>query len=327
MSQSGAPGHFPELQIAPDVVPPSSPPRMRFNWRINAVLLLATIVTVAGTGLIVWGSPWQFAAALLAILLVHEGGHYVAARLHHVPTSLPYFLPLPVLNPFGTLGAIIIMPERIRSRRALMDIGAAGPLAGMAVAVPLMVVGLHLSKLGPRITVDYIQEGQSLLYWALKAAVFGHIRPDQDVMLHPVALAAWAGFLVTFLNLLPLSQLDGGHVAYALFGERQNRVARWVLWSPVALLAYNAWVFARPVVLQALAEHSWAPFGRSTGMLVSSLSNWVVPLVLFLVIRRRGWLDHPPVDDHTLPLGRKLVGVVTLAVFVALFMPSPWVVY
>ncbi len=135
----------------------------RFDWRKNAVLFGLTVWSVFSTGRIYaisentagvagpWYSGWTFAVPLLLILLAHEFGHYVAARVHRVPASLPYFLPLPVQvgSPFGTLGAIILMPGRIRSARALLDIGAAGPLAGMAVAVPTMVIGLKLSHVGP----------------------------------------------------------------------------------------------------------------------------------------------------------------------------------
>src|SRR5690606_31735920 len=115
-----------------------------------------------------------------------------AARIHGVPASLPYFLPLPILNPFGTLGAVIIMPERIKSRNALMDIGAAGPLAGMVVAIPLMIVGIRMSSLTPALDQGVvIYEGDNLLYWLLKRLALGELPPGYDIHTHPMALAAW----------------------------------------------------------------------------------------------------------------------------------------
>jgi len=142
---------------------------------------------------------WQFAVPLLAILIAHESGHYIAARLHRVPASLPFFIPLPKLSPFGTMGAIIGMSGRIRSRSALLDIGAAGPLAGMIVALPVLAIGLSLSPVGPS-PEHYQQEGQSLLYMLMKRLFAGPIPDGSDVQLHPTAMAGWAGLLVTMIN-------------------------------------------------------------------------------------------------------------------------------
>ena len=334
MSSPPSTGRFPpppEEGLAPAVSPPMEraepQPVVRFRVRRNVVLFLLTVASVSYVGIVLWGSLWQFAASLLLILVVHEFGHYLTARWHGVPASLPYFLPLPIFNPFGTLGAIILMPGRIRSRRALLDIGASGPLAGMAVAVPLMVYGLSLSELGPRSSENYTQEGQCLLYWALKVLVHGPIPADQDVYLHPIAVAAWAGLFITFLNLFPIGQLDGGHVAYALFGERQNRFARIVFFAPTALLLYNAWTFGAPLVERALGE-GWGPAWSGGWMtMVSALMPWILLQALLLAAKRRGMLDHPPVDDLALSPGRKVVAVATLVLFVALFMPSPWVTF
>jgi membrane-associated protease RseP (regulator of RpoE activity) len=317
---------------------PSRLEHIRFDWRKNLVLFLLTVLSVFHVGrfwtgssethgLSWWVAGWQFAVPLLVILLCHEFGHYIAARVHGVPASLPYFLPLPLLSPFGTLGAIILMPNRIRSRRALLDIGAAGPLAGMIVAVPIMLLGLSHSSLGPHSTSGYIQEGQSLLYGALKYLTFGTIRADQDVQLHPTALAAWAGFLVTFMNLLPFGQLDGGHVAYALLGERHNRFARVVFWAPLALIAYNFRVYAWPV-LRAGSRSGFASVDSEAWMpVVSSLGIWIVLFILLNVMRRATGFEHPPVDDHRLSFARKCVATFTLLLFVLLFMPSPWVAF
>jgi membrane-associated protease RseP (regulator of RpoE activity) len=344
MSDPSGRGHFPppeasrptpQAAVPAAFAPPSAANEpeqaqlqpVKFRRRINLYLFVATVWSVWFTGLLVHGSPWKFGATILSILVVHELGHYVAARLHGVPSSLPYFLPLPLVTPFGTLGAVIVMPDRIRSRRALLDIGAAGPLAGMLVAVPLMIYGLTLSEVHPHAPGGYIQEGQSILYWALKWLVHGHIPPGHDVYLHPVAFAAWGGFVVTFLNLLPVGQLDGGHVAYALFGGRQNSWGRWMVFAPTLLIAYNAWVFAVPMVREALQTGNYDHLSQGTPTITSSVGTWVVLQLLLLFARRRWGMDHPPVDDAVLSPGRKVVAVLTLLLFVLLFMPSPLVVF
>lgn len=341
-------GRFPPVDDAAPVSAPlgSSPeaalresemPAPRFDWRTNLLLFLLTVASVFyvgqtwtatkdSHGVSLWTGAWTFAVPLMVILVTHEFGHYIAARIHRVPASLPYFLPLPFLNPFGTLGAVIIMPRRIRSANALLDIGAAGPLAGMVMAIPIMLYGLSLSTLGPRAEAGYIQEGQSLLYWALKTAVFGPIPADQDVQLHPTALAAWAGFLVTFLNMIPFSQLDGGHVAYALLGRRQDRIARWVRWSPLVLAAYNFVVFVLPVVLRGV-KHGFGSVEASAWFPASSVTVWLTIFVLLSVMKRASGSDHPPVDDSRLSPKRRVIAVLTLLMFLAIFMPSPWVVF
>jgi membrane-associated protease RseP (regulator of RpoE activity) len=319
---------------APASEPAESTRPVRTRWPLNLVLFAATVWSVFEVGQAwngksevpgFWGwlGGWPFAVPLLAILLCHEFGHYVAARLHRVPASLPYFIPFPKLSPFGTFGAVIVMPKRIRSANALLDVGAAGPLAGMAVAIPVMLIGLAYSTVGPRSETGFIQEGQSILYWALKRLVHGPIPATQDVFLHPTALAAWAGFLVTFLNLLPFGQLDGGHVAYALFGEKQNRVARFAVFLPLVMVLYNAWVHVRPLVLRGRAvgwdKVSWLP--------VSAATVWISIFVLLFILRAVSGADHPPVDEARLSPKRRVVAIVTLALFVLLFMPTPWAVF
>jgi membrane-associated protease RseP (regulator of RpoE activity) len=209
-------------------------------WRIHVGLFLATVASVfvtydqvaAGSGESVRAAAvhaGQYTSALLAILLAHEFGHFVAARIHRVDASLPYFIPLPLLSPFGTMGAVIRMRSSIPTRRALLDIGAAGPLAGLAFAIPLYAWGVAHSRV---IAVDSltggIRLGDSLLLHAMDRFFGPSVPEGMDVLLSPVAFAGWAGMLVTMINLLPVGQLDGGHVAYALFGPRQNRIAGWV---------------------------------------------------------------------------------------------------
>ena len=172
-----------------------------------------------------WLHGAEFAGALLLILLAHELGHTFAARIHRVDASLPYFIPLPFLSPFGTMGAVIKMRGAIPSRRALLDIGASGPLAGLVFAIPLYAWGIRHSPVVPIDPSAGGTFGESLLTRALDAVFGPHLPAGTEQLAHPVLFAAWAGLFVTMLNLLPIGQLDGGHVAYALFGRRQNRAA------------------------------------------------------------------------------------------------------
>lgn len=166
-------------------------------------------------------SAFASAGALLAILTAHEAGHFIAARVHGVPVSLPHFLPFPLLSPFGTLGAVIRMPYPVRDRMKLFDIGAAGPLAGLAIAIPLYAYGVATSTRLPRAEAlgHGVELGSSLLSLGLEALFAPAGGVDTELVLSPVAFGAWGGFLLTMLNLLPVAQLDGGHVATALFGN------------------------------------------------------------------------------------------------------------
>ncbi len=314
--------------LPPPVEVPAAPagetssPRAE-HW-VPALLLVATTASVWWVGHTVWGSGWQLAAPLMAILLAHESGHYVAARCHGERPSLPYFLPLPWLNPFGTLGAVLFLDARPRSRRALLDIGAAGPLAGLIVALPLLFLGLALSPVEPLPPSGYAQEGQSVLYWLAKRLVLGPMPENHDVTMHPVLGAAWAGLFVTFLNLLPVGHLDGGHVAYSLLGRRHRGLSRFVVAAPGLLAAYNLVAFAAP----SLGGAAPAAGANAVTSMVSAAMPWVLLQVLLLVMWRWGGLDHAePSDEAPLGAGRRGIGWFTLACFVLLFMPSPWVVH
>jgi len=172
-------------------------------------------------------SAFASAGSLLAILTAHEAGHFIAARLHGVPVSLPHFLPFPLLSPFGTLGAVIRMPYPVRNRVKLFDIGAAGPLAGLALAIPLYAYGVATSTRLPRLEAlgHGVELGSSLLSLGLEALFAPAGGADTELVLSPVAFGAWGGFLLTMLNLLPVAQLDGGHVATALFGNGWSKGA------------------------------------------------------------------------------------------------------
>ncbi len=263
---------------------------------------------------------WPFAVPLLLILLAHEFGHYIAARIHRVPASLPYFIPLPLLSPFGTMGAVIAMRGRIRSRAALLDIGAAGPIAGMLVALPVIAFGFTRSTLGPAPSSNYTQEGYSLLYLLMRRIFFGPVPAGMDINLSPTADAGWVGFLITMINLLPWGQLDGGHTAFALFGARQHRFARWFRHSLLALFAYNLVKFCVPVLLHKSS--------LSTELAVENSLFW---LVWYGFTGAIAWFsggpDHPPFEPGELGRGRRAIAWACLALFALLFMPTPYAQY
>jgi len=237
------------------------------------------------------GKGWGFTLSLLAILVAHELGHYFTARRFGVAVSLPYLIPFP-LSPFGTMGAVIRMKDIAPNKRAMLLIGAAGPLAGLAVAIPVLLYGLSRSQVGPLpLQGGYSMEGNSLLYAALKLLTFDRLLPSggDDVLLSPVAFAGWAGLLVTSFNLIPAGQLDGGHIAYALLGPK----ARYLNWIVMAmLLVMSLW---------------W--------------QGWLLWAALAFVFSR---VSVPPLDDVSpLTPAEVAVAICLLLLLVATFTPIP----
>ena len=287
---------------------------------------------------------WPFAVSLLAILLAHEFGHYFVGRARGAAVSLPYFIPLPI-SILGTMGAFIQLKQLPKNKRALFDLAIAGPLAGLAVALPLLVLGLALSPVGTTADTVYTRtaasrqacqttavvgetytcpddnllEGNSLLYLGIKYLVKGQLLPSpasypqspllywvrylftghpiplggQDVLLHPVAWAAWAGLLVTFLNLIPAGQLDGGHVLYAVFGRRVRKVFPFIL--AVTLLLGFFW-------------SGW----------------WLWSFIIFLIGR-----SHAEPLDQITQLGstRKWIALAMLVIFILVLTPIPYLTF
>jgi len=259
---------------------------------------------------------YKFGVPLLAILLVHELGHYIAARIHGVPASLPYFIPAPFLSYFGTMGAVISMPRRIRSRDALLDIGAAGPLAGLVVALPVLAIGISMSEVAP-LGDHYVMEGQSLLYLGMKRLILGPIPDGSDMNMSPMAFAGWAGLLVTALNLLPVGQLDGGHIAYALLGKRQDKAARLFHLSLLLVVAYNVVRFVVPAVQG----------GGAVGQAIGNSTFWLIWFALLAGMRRCSGMNHPPTGPGELTKPRRAIAILCLVLFVLLFMPTPLAQY
>jgi len=288
------------IRIAEGVIRPTPN-----NTWLPLVLAAATVISVLFSYIVFWETPeltwagitgslgkgWAFTLSLLTIIVTHELGHYFVARHFGVAVTLPYLIPFP-LSPFGTMGAVIREKDIPRDKRVKMLIGAAGPIAGLIVGIPILLVGLRLSEVMPLpVTGAYSMEGNSLLYAALKFLSFRRLLPSrgEDVFLHPVALAGWAGLLVTFLNLMPAGQLDGGHVAYALLGPK----ARYLTWVIIVVALGLAFLWP----------------------------GWLLWAVLIFVLAR---VSVPPLDDVTpLTPDQTIVAILLLVTFVLTFTPIP----
>ena len=287
------------------------------RWWLHALLLLLTALTTTIVGtrlelnfaanqpafvidddfsyfLSIWQNPSMllaglpFSLTLLTILLAHELGHYWACLFHRIDASLPYFLPAPTL--IGTFGAFIRIREPIFSRRELFDVGVAGPLAGFLFLIPALGVGLAYSKVVPGIAEQGdLVFGSPLLLWLASNLVFPGV-DAADLYLHPIARAAWVGLLATALNLLPIGQLDGGHILYAFFGRQHRRLSQIfaVLLAAVGIIfGWAGWIL-------------WAGFFLWTG------------------------LRHPPiVDESPVGAGRARLAAVALLIFALSFTPVP----
>jgi len=315
---------------------PSLPDPKPSNFWINIGLFALTVISVVWTGMgytdpaqlagTVDGSPgylwlallhggFPFAVSLLAILLAHEFGHYLMTRRHNTAATLPYFIPFPTL--LGTMGAVIVWKELPRNKRILFDVGIAGPLAGLVVAIPVVLYGLFVSKTGPVLPAPggFI-EGNSILYLLSKYVVFGQLLPapasygnfspflywvkyfftglpspigGTDVFISPIAMAGWAGLLVTSLNLIPAGQLDGGHVMYVLFGKKLK--------------------YALPVIIAIMAV---------LGIFWNGWWLWIALLFFF------GRRSADPLDQITeLDPGRKTLAYFMILVFILVFIPVP----
>jgi membrane-associated protease RseP (regulator of RpoE activity) len=301
------------------------PSRRRLVLVHGGLFALTCVTTfVAGAGLAGGFDPAggaAFSATIMSILLCHEMGHYLVARRHGVDVSLPYFIPLPPFLSLGTMGAVIRMKQPIRDRNQLIDVGAAGPLAGLAVAVPLLLVGLQLSPVVINTSGEGVIEGNSLAYLALKFLVHGQYLPaadGADVQLHPVAFAAWVGLLITMINLIPVGQLDGGHIASGYLADRHERFSAWL---HRLLLVVGAGVFAALTVEARAAGWSWAD---ATSRALFAALPWMVWSVLLAVLRRMsGGVYHPPVSGAQPTRGRQVLVGVMAVVFLLLFTPIP----
>ncbi len=267
---------------------------------------------VAEPSRIIEGYP--FSISLLAILLTHEFSHYFASRANHTRATLPYFIPAPSI--IGTFGAFIKMKSPIINRRALVDIGASGPIGGFIVALFVTIYGLsHSHIVSIKNTTGGLILGDSILFSTLSKLILGTPPEGKDVMLNQVAFAGWIGFFVTSMNLLPIGQLDGGHVAYALFGPQRHKRFSTVLTVVLAtagilrIFLYNS-ILDQPA-LSTLKDYLW--------------EGWLVWAFLLYMLG----LSHPPVIYWEVPLsrGRMIMGWAAILIFILTFTPTPFRVY
>ncbi len=289
------------------------PPRPKFQhrYRTHIILFLLTLGTMSMTDAftVMWSTfgsdqnPFAFftfetflhglwyAIPMLVILGSHEFGHYIYCRKHNVDATLPYFLPAP-LPLTGTLGAVIRIREAFPSKRALFDIGIAGPIAGFVALLPFLFIGLAMSEILPKPPVA-VTLGEPLLFKAAAALMIGPLPAGHDVFLHPLGFAAWFGMLATALNLMPFGQLDGGHITYAVFG-------RYAAYASVATLG--------AAVFLTFRTGSWI-----------AMTVMMVVMAIFLGVR------HPRMVDEDSPLDtkRKWLAAVALIIFVLCFIPVP----
>lgn len=231
-----------------------------------------------------------FSLALLIILGTHEFGHYFACKQRRISATLPYFIPAP-FPPLGTFGAIIRIKSPIYDKNSLISIGAAGPICGFIIAIPIIIIGLKLSKIIPVGQPGQAFIGNSLLFWGLTKLFVPPLSPGYDVMLHPIAFAGWVGGFVTALNLLPISQLDGGHIVYALIGDKNKFVA---------------WVIIGILIVLGLYWQGWL--------------LWAIIAVFIM------GLNHPPPLNNISPVDPKHrnIGIIALFIFILTFIPVPF---
>lgn len=287
------PDHFPLL------VPPQVNQLTGKQVFRHSLLALATLITTTLAGFFLFGSLSSgllYSLTLLTILTAHEMGHYIACRWYGVEATLPYYipfvLPFPVLQ-VGTFGAFIKIKSPIPSRRALFDIGIAGPLAGFVFALPATFIAHYYAQPSPFVAGDNVISLQDPLLFKFFQQLL-HL--PKDLLLNPVMFASWVGLLMTALNLMPVGQLDGGHVTYSLFGHRGHRT--------VALLCYVAVI---ALVVYSIQTGSW---------------SYILYAVILTLMMRVG---HPPVLEEEDAIGaeRKLVALIGLVIFILCFMPFP----
>lgn len=269
---------------------------------INIVLFVITMISTTAVGGLYANDTFEswpsflfnglvFSVPLMSILSLHEMGHYMAGRRRGLNVTLPYFIPS--IPPLGTFGAFIKVRSLIPNRKILMEVGAWGPLSGAVVAIPMLFLGLWLSEAYPHNSVPEtgISFGTSLILEIGCLIRFGDFSFNNMVILHPTAMAAWFGLFVTAMNLLPIGQLDGGHVIYSLFGSRASKLISMAIFATLIPLGIFVW-------------HGWLVFGALTLLL---------------------GLKHPPPLDEFTPLDKsgRLTGYAAIALFILTFVPAP----
>ncbi len=276
--------------------PPPEPDPKPASWRVPVLLFIATCLStflVGYFGRQRWSDGFLYAGSLMTILLAHELGHYFQARRYGVPASLPYFIPMP-LTLIGTMGAIIAMRPRTAGSKALFDLAITGPIAGLIPSLILSYVGLKISTVSvlEETSENFIRLGEPLVFELLSQLALGTLPEGQGVTLHPVAFAGWVGIFITALNLLPIGQLDGGHILYTLIPKQAHYVSILMLSSAIV------------------------------GVVVAGQWQWSLMILLLLLIGAR----HPPTTDGArLDFNRSVLGWLMLSFFLIGFTPTPFI--
>jgi membrane-associated protease RseP (regulator of RpoE activity) len=292
---------------------PLPPPPYRPQWWLHILLFVLTFFSTTVIGALFWGSlppdfaqlsfgeiftdprfylaGLKFSVPLLTILMCHELGHYLAARSHGLTATPPFFIPFPFpFGGIGTLGAVIRIKDPIATKRQLLDVGAAGPIAGFAALLPFLAYGVAASEVG-----EFVEGGGTIhfaepLIWEFFEAIFyPGLSDDLVLWVHPTGVAAWFGIFVTLLNLLPLAQLDGGHITYALFGKWQRKAA----WPMVGVLA-------------------------GLGLIWPGWWVWVVIVLIMKPVHPRIWDEEVALDPR-----RRVIGWITILIFILCFAVEP----
>jgi membrane-associated protease RseP (regulator of RpoE activity) len=336
-----------------------APPPLRQRYVLHAVLFLLTVFStlMAGTAwagrdftaVENWGAGTTYAVLLLTFISAHEFGHYIAARLHGVQATLPYYIPMPLpwLMPFGTLGAVIRTRSPIRSRRALFDIGVAGPLAGFVVCLAILVVGFltlppkeYLFSIHPEyrdlptIPTYGLTFGDTLLFALLRTYLVPEgvfVPPMNEVYHYPLLCVGWFGLFVTALNLLPVGQLDGGHVLYAMVGRHQRTVARVVVIGMAVigigplLGAFREFLHADHPdrIVMLLQQLLLPPLDGIAEVAPWAFSGWSGWLMWAVLARFLFGIEHPPLaDPEPLDRTRMMIGVLAMVIFIVSIAPA-----
>lgn len=292
----------------------------------HILLFIATVLTTFLSGYLQGGSIASgvyFSFSIMLILGAHEFGHYMYARRHNVVVSPPYFIPVPPLFIAGTMGAFIKIKSQIRSKRSLFDIGVAGPLFGIIATLPILFIGLKMSQIVPLTEFDsgpVIRLGSSLLFEFFVKLTLGSepLKEGYDIMLHPMAFAGWLGLFITAINLIPSGQLDGGHLIFSLFSKKVHSFFSHASIAVLVILGMGSQPFVN--LLQTL--------GLDVENLIKDFTlegwfGWLIWVFALVVIGT----GHPPTTYEEKDIGgkRKLLGLLTLLVFIGCFMPVPFV--
>ncbi len=290
--------------------------------KTHIALFVATLITTFLAGYLQGGtvvSGLSFSISLLFILGSHEMGHYYYGRKYGILITPPYFIPVPPPFIAGTMGAFIRIKSQITSKKALFDIGVAGPIAGIIAAIPVLIIGIKLSEIVPLQDIGEVEAiylGDSLIFSFFVAMIYGSIEEGYDIFLHPAAFAGWIGLFVTALNLIPSGQLDGGHLVYSLLNKKFHSIISHISIFIIIVLGLGT----EPIV--NLLSSFNINLNIPDYLLFQGWFGWIIWAFLLVIMGTR----HPPTMYEESDIGpkRKIIAVITLLIFIGSFMPVPF---